>query len=281
MTSASCGRHDEGGRGAPFGADGAEPIGPFIPLVARGSQGRVPRLAQTRVNVPCGPKRASSWSQISSGAPLACVGKPSANNGGEVFFKSLEAVLVGLAMARTNRKGAIAELSQNPADRALGQLNPEAALQFVAQIDAPPPHHAMARSGRLQQVSPAPSSAPPSASPGPRAARGCAGPQARPGCSDEPSRAASADPCRTCSPRSSGRTLPAPGPRPASAAPPFFSSPAAARSSDALKSNRVIAIAAAIRDLPPKKAASIQTFPDSGIPPRVTPSSRWYETSEY
>ena len=53
----------------------------------------------------------------------------------------LEAVLVGLAMARTNRKGAIAELSQNPADRALVQLNPEAALQFVAQIDAPPAHH--------------------------------------------------------------------------------------------------------------------------------------------
>ena len=68
------GRHDEGGRGAPFGADGAEPIGPFIPLVARGSQGRVPRLAQTRVNVPCWPKRASSWSQISSGAPLAASG---------------------------------------------------------------------------------------------------------------------------------------------------------------------------------------------------------------
>ena len=51
------------------------------------------------------------------------------------------------------------------------------------------------------------------------------------------------------------------------AAPPFFSLPAAARSSDALKSNRAIAIAAANRDLPPKKAASIQTVPDSGIPP--------------
>ena len=49
--------------------------------------------------------------------------------------------------------------------------------------------------------------------------------KARPDCSDEPSRAASADPCRTGSPRSSGRTLPAPGPRPASAAPRRRSSP--------------------------------------------------------
>ena len=28
----------------------------------------------------------SIWNQISSGAPLACVGKPSANNGGEVLW---------------------------------------------------------------------------------------------------------------------------------------------------------------------------------------------------
>src|ERR1019366_5334190 len=32
--------------------------------------GRVPRLAQTRVSVPCWPMRASSWNQISSGFPL-------------------------------------------------------------------------------------------------------------------------------------------------------------------------------------------------------------------
>ena len=50
------------------------------------------------------------------------------------------------------------------------------------------------------------------------------------------------------------------------AAAPFFSLLAAARSADALKSSRVIAIAAATEDLPPKKAASIQTFADSGIP---------------
>ena len=50
------------------------------------------------------------------------------------------------------------------------------------------------------------------------------------------------------------------------AAAPFVSLAAAARSAVALKSSRVIAIAAAIEDLPPKKAASIQTFADSRIP---------------
>jgi hypothetical protein len=102
--------------------------------------------------------------------------------------------------------------------------------------------------GRLQQVSPAPFFVrlrQLRLGPGRRAVAQAR--KARPDCSDEPSRAASADPCRTGSPRSSGRTLPAPGPRPASAAPPFFSLPAAARSSDALKSNRVIAIAGTSR----------------------------------
>ena len=46
-------------------------------------------------------------------------------------------------MARANRKTAIAELRQNPADRALVKVHSEAALQLVAQVDAPPTHHAM------------------------------------------------------------------------------------------------------------------------------------------
>ena len=38
---------------------------------SRGARGRLPRLAQMRVSVPCWPTLASSWNQISTGLPSA------------------------------------------------------------------------------------------------------------------------------------------------------------------------------------------------------------------
>jgi len=44
-------------------------------------------------------------------------------------------------MPRAHREPAVAELGQHLADRAFVQRNPEAPLQFVAQIHPPPTHH--------------------------------------------------------------------------------------------------------------------------------------------
>ena len=44
---------------------------------SRGARGRLPSLAQMRVSVPCWPTLASSWNQISTGLPAACL--PSAS----------------------------------------------------------------------------------------------------------------------------------------------------------------------------------------------------------
>src|SRR5208337_3074567 len=81
------GRHDEGGRGAPLRADGAEEIGPLIALVARGSgarsalrpdPGQRALLADARFILEPDFKRLA----------LGFVGKPLQNLGGEVFLNA-------------------------------------------------------------------------------------------------------------------------------------------------------------------------------------------------
>ena len=59
------------------------------------------------------------------------------------FFERLLRRLVGLGVARAHRQAAIAERVEDAPDRALVQLDAEAPLQIVAQIDAPPAHNAM------------------------------------------------------------------------------------------------------------------------------------------
>ena len=56
------GRHDQRGAGAARRADGAEQVGPGNRVNRRSRliRGRVPRLAQMPVSVPCWPTRASS-----------------------------------------------------------------------------------------------------------------------------------------------------------------------------------------------------------------------------
>jgi hypothetical protein len=63
-------RQHDSGADAALGADRAEQPGPGVAAVAHGA-GRVPRLAQTRVSVPCWPTRASSANQTSTGVPGA------------------------------------------------------------------------------------------------------------------------------------------------------------------------------------------------------------------
>ena len=81
------GRHDEGGRGAPFGADGAKQIGPFIALVARSSRARSPLRPDPGQRALLADARfvlEPDFERLAFGF----LGKPRQNDGGEVFLNA-------------------------------------------------------------------------------------------------------------------------------------------------------------------------------------------------
>jgi hypothetical protein len=64
-------QHDQACCDATLRTGRAEQASPVAALVMRRARASLPRLAQTRVSVPCWPIRTSSWNQISIGLPLA------------------------------------------------------------------------------------------------------------------------------------------------------------------------------------------------------------------
>ena len=65
-------RHDDRGPDATRRAGRTEEVSPGETMIPERARGREPRMAQTRVRVPCWPTRASSWNQNSD-----CQGRPS------------------------------------------------------------------------------------------------------------------------------------------------------------------------------------------------------------
>ena len=104
-------------------------------------RGRVPRLAQMRVSVPCWPTRASSETRFRPAGrqlPWIAVRASSAK-----FFKSLLGLKVALRMHGTPRHAAEIQLLQQLADAALMQVNMEFGGDAVPQVSTAPAHHAI------------------------------------------------------------------------------------------------------------------------------------------
>ena len=241
-------------------------VGPFVSGVAPARPGAAsPRpLSACPARRPAprpGTRPRAAW-------PARCSGDGLGYRLREAFFKSLLGSLVGLRVARAHRQPAIAEFPQLLAHRRPCITTPNS-----ASIDR---FRSMRRHRTTRSTfgsGPASTRAASSVFCAAESSLGGPGERrlARPGSSAlaVPSRAGSGGPCRGSRPQSCDRPPPAPArsPASASAARADRALPDAARSSAAVISRRVIAIAPAIPVSSASQAVA-QTSADLGIPSR-------------
>ncbi len=135
-------RQDERGGDLARRAGGSKNVGPDVALIARragsgSASGPYPR--QRALLSDPGPVLKPDFERLAARR----VWKSLRDNVGDVFwsetfFERLLRLFVRLGMVGPRRQATIAERVENAPDRALMQLDAEAPLQIVAQIDAPP-----------------------------------------------------------------------------------------------------------------------------------------------
>ena len=188
-------------------------------------------------------------------------------------------------MLRAHREPPETQRRQLLANRPLMQCDAERSLDAVLQILAPPAHHAVPHrvgTGRDRRPQARPAARVPAAGRGAEPSGLPARPDPR-HCSGAPSLGASGGPSRRSLPPSRDPPPPAPAQSPASdsirrAARESFVLPAAARSSVAVNSRRVIAIPAMPASCP--SGCIDSDFARLGNPKRVRPKGRWYYNND-